>query len=92
MDADQLEELAAQAADLIPDAPPSGDALSWLGWRDLVWHAAYRLSAIGGDVLARASYTKCDDLDAPRVSPAGLLGLASLFRLEAGMHSINPSM
>lgn len=91
MDIDQLEELAARAADLIPEAPVSGDALSWLSWRNLVWDVALQLSAVAGTELAGAHYPACDDLEAARVSPAALLGLAARFQSEAGIHAINPS-
>lgn len=83
MEIQQIRNLAEQAADLFPDAPAHGDALSWLAWCELVWATAGRLCQLGGSALLTLDCPAPAELAGPRVSAAQLLGLAVQLRAEA---------
>lgn len=81
---DRVTALAHQAAELLPEAPPEGDIDGYLGWRELVWCTAVRLSDVAGPSLAdRAVGLEQPSGDAP-VTAQLLLDLACLVGQPAG--------
>lgn len=84
MHIERIWELAAQAADLLPDAPEPGDVLSWLSWRELVWETAYRLGEIAAGVLTELGLTGEGEANTTSVSATQLLRLAVLLHTDSG--------
>ncbi|MBK1787085.1 hypothetical protein [Prauserella cavernicola] len=84
MDIERIWKLARRAAEVLPGAPESGDVLSWLSWRELVWDTAYRLGEIGSAVIADLGLTGMDDANTTSVSATQLLRLAVLVHTNSG--------
>lgn len=84
MDTERIWNLAARAAELLPDAPNCHDALSWLSWRELVWDTAYRLGELASPVLTELGLTGMDDANTSSVSATQLLRLAVMLHTNTG--------